>query len=686
MSNHSEDRAAEMRELFLQSAQELLQSLNEQGLNLETGAGDGETMRDVRRIVHTLKGDAAAVGFRELSELAHEMEDALAPAPVNGNAKALPELVLSAADMFDAMLAAYRAGLQPPSGDPLRALIAKIAATRQVPAGFAPAAKPEFAWSEYQQLAIAQAAANGQQVFNIAICFSADCPMRAAGAELVRKTLREAGELLAFWPEESKWASADKLEFAIATGHDEAWITAKCQVPGVVASVLVQGAKTPEKSAPAMAEATAALGSKSAARAQSGGQSFTENVLRVDAERIDAILNLIGELVIAKSALHQTLNEFSRRFPKDPLRTRLSDAIGFQSQVLNALQRAAMKIRMVPVEHLFRRFPRLVRDLAHRCEKNVTIDIAGQDTDLDKGLLDAITEPLAHLVRNAVDHGIETPAERRAADKPEQGTLRLNAFHQGNQVVIEVSDDGRGIDGRRVLARAVEQGLLTSEQASRLTAADVLDLIFEQGFSTADEITEISGRGVGMDAVKTAVQKLKGTISLETQPGRGTCFQIKLPLTLAILRGMLFRVNDRLYAVPLDSVAEITRAAETDIARVENREVLQLRNEVLTIVRLSRLEQAPEEARTGKLFVLVISAGQRKFGLVVDRLVGEEELVIKPLDDKIVASDLVSGASVLGDGSVVMILNVGELVRRFGTAALPSRPPASQGTTWGATA
>jgi two-component system chemotaxis sensor kinase CheA len=457
-------------------------------------------------------------------------------------------------------------------------------------------------------------------------------------------------------------------------------------VPGVVASVLVQGAKTPEKSAPAMAEATAALGSKSAARAQSGGQSFTENVLRVDAERIDAILNLIGELVIAKSALHQTLSEFSRRFPKDPLRTRLSDAIGFQSQVLNALQRAAMKIRMVPVEHLFRRFPRLVRDLAHRCEKNVTIDIAGQDTDLDKGLLDAITEPLAHLVRNAVDHGIETPAERRAADKPEQGTLRLNAFHQGNQVVIEVSDDGRGIDGRRVLARAVEQGLLTSEQASRLTAADVLDLIFEQGFSTADEITEISGRGVGMDAVKTAVQKLKGTISLETQPGRGTCFQIKLPLTLAILRGMLFRVNDRLYAVPLDSVAEITRAAETDIARVENREVLQLRNEVLTIVRLSRLEQAPEEARTGKLFVLVISAGQRKFGLVVDRLVGEEELVIKPLDDKIVASDLVSGASVLGDGSVVMILNVGELVRRFGTAALPSRPPASQGTTWGATA
>jgi two-component system, chemotaxis family, sensor kinase CheA len=673
MSQQSDERNAEMRDLFLQSAQELLQSLNEQGLQLEANAGDSEVARDIRRTVHTLKGDAAAVGLRELSELAHELEDVLSPATVASNGASLAQVVLSAADMFDAMLAAYRAGMEPPSGDPLRALIWKLAQQAETVA-VSPVVRPVFAWSEYEQLAMAAAARRGLRVLQLAISLADDCPMRAAGAAVVRKTLLEAGEILATMPEESQWANTDKLEFAYATMLDETSVATRCQVPGIVGGVVVQEYKPAEPAAV----------SKAPIKSPKLG---ADNVLRVEAARIDTILDLVGELVIAKSMLHQMVNDFARRYPRDPMRARLADVAGFQAQILAGLQRAAMKVRMVPVEQLFRRFPRLVRDLARRCGREVVVEMSGQDTDLDKGLLDALAEPLAHLVRNAVDHGIETGAERAAAGKPATGCIRMNAYNHANQIVVEISDDGRGIDTLRVLARAVARGLLTQEQAARLTPEEATELIFEPGFSTAEQVTEVSGRGVGLDAVKAAVQKLKGSISLDTHPGQGTTFRIKLPLTLAILRGMLFRVHERLYAVPLDHVLEITRASEADITRVDNREVLQLRNDILTIVRLNRLDAAGASLPSGKVFVLVINEGARKYGLVVDRLVGEEELVIKPLDENIVASDLVSGASVLGDGSVAMILNLSELVRRFATAALP-KPPlgATPPKSWGATA
>ncbi len=666
MNSPSDERNTEMRDLFFQSAQELLQSLNEQGLNLEANAGDSEAVRDIRRTVHTLKGDAAAVGFRELSDLAHELEDVLAPAKATANAAALAEVVLSAADMFDAMLAAYRAGLAPPSGDPLRAMIWKIAQQPAVPAVIS-VVRPVFAWSEYEQVAMTDAAGHGLRVLQVAVSFAPDCPMRAAAAELIRKTVQEAGDILAVAPDEPQWATAESLEFAIATTHEDTWVASRCQIPGIAGGVVVQEFKPAEAAAAPAAE-----------KAKARPAAAAERVLRVNADRVDEILNLVGELVIAKSMLHQVVGEFARRYPKDPLRARLTDVAGFQSQVLNALQRAAMKIRMVPVEQLFRRFPRLVRDVAHRFGKDAALEMSGQETDLDKGLLDALAEPLSHLVRNAADHGIESPAERQAAGKPEQGHIRLNACHQGNQVVIEVADDGRGIDPGRVLARALERGVLTPEQAGRLSSDEILDLIFEPGFSTAEQVTDISGRGVGLDVVRSAVQKLKGTVSLETHPGRGTRFQIKLPLTLAILRGMLFVVSERLYAVPLDNVLEITRASEAEIARVDNREVLQLRNQVLNIVRLSRMDARAVSLPTGRLFLLVVSEGGRKYGLVVDRLIGEEELVIKPLDDSVVATDLVSGASVLGDGKVAMILNVSEVVRRYATAALP-KPPLDAG-------
>jgi len=389
-----------------------------------------------------------------------------------------------------------------------------------------------------------------------------------------------------------------------------------------------------------------------------------ENILRVDAERIDSVLNLVGELIIGRSMLQQAFTEFARHAPKEALRGRFSDAIAFQSRVLSDLQRSVMKIRMVPVEQLFRRFPRMVRDVAKQCGKDVELVMSGQDTDLDKSLMDAIAEPLTHLVRNAVSHGIENSEDRLRSGKPGRGTIHLTSYHHGNQVIVEITDDGAGIDATKVKAKALEKGLLTPEEADRLGDTEILALVFRPGFSTADEITEISGRGVGLDVVQTVLHRLKGSVEIETRAGKSTTFRLKLPLTLAIIKALLFRVEQRLYAVPLNAVAEIARARESDVHQVQSYEVLQLRDRALPLVRLGRAPGADASNGSEKIFVLVISMGDRKLGMIVDSLEGEDELVIKALDDQTVATDLISGASILGDGRVVLIVNLPAIVDR----------------------
>jgi len=385
----------------------------------------------------------------------------------------------------------------------------------------------------------------------------------------------------------------------------------------------------------------------------------------VDAERIDSVLNLVGEMIIGKSMLQQAVQEFARNHPKDALRARFADAMAFQSRVLNDLQRSVMKVRMVPVEQLFRRFPRMVRDAAKRCDKQVQLVLGGQDTDVDKSLLDAIAEPLTHLVRNAVGHGLESAAEREVAGKPTAGKLRLDAYHQGNQLIVEVSDDGRGIDENKVKSKAIKANLVSADEVEAMSSAEVLDLIFRPGFSTADEITEISGRGVGLDVVRSVLHRLKGSVEVDTRPSRGTRFRLKLPLTLAIIKALLFRVEQRLYAIPLNAVAEIARAQNSELHLVDGCEVVQMRGQVLPLVRLGQKPAGEWSERTGKIFVLVMALGERKLGLIVDALEGEEELVIKALDDQTVATDLVSGASILGDGRVVLIMNLAAVVERF---------------------
>ena len=684
MNFFSDERSFELKELFFETASELLQSLNEEGLKLEQRGGDSEVVRETRRTVHTLKGDAAACGFEELSNLAHELEDVLTPEVAANSKGKLAEIVLQAADIFSAMLTAYRSSEPIPSPAAVREQIRQLVAHPE-PRHIVPyKLTGHFAWTEYEQMAIEQTMARGEHVYNLALAIDPTCPMKGAAMQLVKNVLVQLGEILAVFPDSSIPAEQlDVVEFALATSQSDESVVKKCRIPSLVSDVLIEPAGTPashtppEKSFTAVEEKEDDSGDVLGITEQPGDTSAAENAtvaqstsvkLRVDAERIDAVLNLVGELVIGKSMLMQSLGEFEKRFTKDPLRAKFADAMAFQARVLNDLQKSVMKIRMVPVEQIFRRFPRIVRDLAKSCGKEVTLQISGEETDLDKTILDALNEPLSHLVRNCIDHGLETPEERLAAGKPAQGTLRLNAYHQGNQIVIECSDDGRGIDRYKLVSKAVQNGILSHEEAERLSDGEALHLVFHPGLSTAEQVTAISGRGVGMDVVRTIIEQLKGNISIDSKPGVGSRFLLKVPLTLAIIKALMFRVSDRLYAIPLASVVEIARAADTDIHRVDQHEVMQLRDEVLTLVRMRKLAQRGPVLSSKKIFVVVISIADRKFGLIVDRMVGEEELVIKALDDDFVATDLVSGASILGDGSVVLILNLSAVVARLGKA------------------
>jgi two-component system chemotaxis sensor kinase CheA len=689
LSFFSEEQQFEMRELFFETASELLQALNEQGLRLEQNPQNAELVREVRRTVHTLKGDSAACGFEELSSLAHQLEDVLTPEIAASTKGKLVEAVLSAADIFAALLTCYREGTRPPTAATVRAVatvrerIRELVATPE-PRHIVPyKLTGRFAWTEYEQIAIERELNKGRIVYNIALAIDPHCPMKVAAVQLVKNALGQFGNVLAAFPDEGSFSEQiDVLEFALASSAPAESIEAKCRIPSIISNVVIHpvsrngNQEAQQSTGTSSSDEADVLGiserdSETAPEENTtGATSLTNAKLRVDAERIDAVLDLVGELVIGKSMLMQATSEFEKRFAKDPLRTKFSDAMAFQARVLNDLQKSVMKIRMVPVDQLFRRFPRLVRDVAKTCGKDVVLQVSGQETDLDKSILDAVAEPLSHLLRNAVDHGIETAEQRVAAGKPAQGTIKLNAFHQGNQIVIECSDDGSGIDRFKLVSKAVERGVLSHEEAERLSDADALHLVFHPGLSTAEQITEISGRGMGMDIVKSVIERLKGSVAIDSKPGQGTSFLLKVPLTLAIIKALMFRVSERLYAVPLASVLEIARASSADLHRVDQREVMQLRDQVLTLVRMNRLVKRGPVPVSKKIFVVVVAIGDRKFGLIVDRLVGEEELVIKALDNDIAATELVSGASILGDGSVVLILNLPAVVARLGRAPL----------------
>jgi two-component system, chemotaxis family, sensor kinase CheA len=688
MTQPFDERGKELRDLFFETTQELLQSLNDDSLKLEQAPGDQETIRSIRRTVHTIKGDAAAAGFRELSELAHAIEDALTLESVSDNAL-LVQLGFTAADTFGGMISAYQVQGELPGTAAVVDLVQKLTSGPKAKDAADKSSRPaatDVQWTEYERLSAESLRAEGKKVLHIVAHIDPLCAMPIAARQLVTNAIASIAQILGARPESGANVEVQRIDLLVATSQSDKLLISRCEIPTVIKKVECLEFGRAMQTRPSMIvndsvpESThdQAIDAHPAATPNSKDDGLRSTalgtLLRVDSERIDNVLNLVGELIIGKSMLQQVGQEFGSRFSRDPLRLRFADAMAFQARVLNDLQRSVMKIRMVPVEQLFRRFPRIVRDTAQRCGKEVTLELSGQDTDLDKVLLDAIAEPLAHIVRNAISHGIESPAQRTAAGKPSTGKLVLNAYHQANQLIVEVSDDGCGVDAEKVKLKALKMGVISASDAERMTQQEIVDLVFRPGFSTADEVTEVSGRGVGLDVVREVLHRLKGTVELETNPGAGTKFRLRLPLTLAIIKALLFRIESRLYAIPLNTVAEIARAKECDLHRVDKWEVLQLRGDVLPLMRLGGAPPEDSLHTQKKMFVLVINFGGRKWGLIVDALESEEELVIKALDDQTIATDLVSGASILGDGRVVLIMNLGAVVGRFTTSSRDGLP------------
>ena len=409
-------------------------------------------------------------------------------------------------------------------------------------------------------------------------------------------------------------------------------------------------------------------------RLKDGGQiSSRRDFVRVEASRIDTLLNLAGELVIARSMLNQVSDEIESEYANEEVTDRLTASNNQISKLISQLQKSVLKMRMVTVDHVFRRFVRPMRELAQEHGKRVEMKIEGGHTELDRSLVDALYEPLLHLLRNAVDHGLEPVSDREALGKPPNGLIKLRAYQQGNQVVIEVSDDGKGIDVDLVKWKGVKAGLISQEESSRMSEAEALELIFLEGLTTASEITQVSGRGIGTAAARTAVENLRGTITAATQPGRGTGFTIKMPLTLAIMKALLFTAGNRLFAMPLTAISEIAVLADNEVVSVDGFESYCLRGRYISLIRPSvalRYERrkggagASLRASAKEQFVVVVEIEGKKYGIIVESLIGQQELVIKPLESEWVANEGLSGASVLGDGRVVLILDAVMLFKK----------------------
>jgi len=401
--------------------------------------------------------------------------------------------------------------------------------------------------------------------------------------------------------------------------------------------------------------------------ADAAAQKPVDTTIRVDVVRLDSLMNLVGELVLGRNRLTQIAYQMSQEHEGTPFAKDLTETSSQIDFITTELQMAVMKTRMVPIAKVFNKLPRLVRDLAKETGKDLELIVAGEETELDKSIIEELNDPLVHLMRNAGDHGIESPAERRAAGKPEKGTITVRAEHEGNHIVISVSDDGRGMDPEKLKAKAMEKGMLTEAQAREMSSTDAFNLIFAPGFSMAAKVTNVSGRGVGMDVVRTNITKLKGIIEIESELGKGSKFIVKLPLTLAIIQALLVEVAKEVFSIPLEAVLEVVRIERKDINTIGGREVVRLRNTVLPLARLDRVmgTAANGSRQDGWIYIVVIGLAQQRLGIVVDTMLGQKEVVIKSLGGYLGTVPGVAGSTILGDGRVIMIIDVGEMMKLF---------------------
>ena len=683
-------------EMFLDESREHLQSLNDGLLSLENDPEDLSVLNEIFRNAHTLKGMSATMGYTKTAELTHDMENLLDMLRKE-QLKVSPEIIdviFKCLDTLQEMVENISNGESEDLvdvSDLVRQVnaIAKGESADAAPAEAAPAAAaPEASGeagaihiSDTEKNVIVEAKNSGLVPYHVHVEISENCILKSARSYMVMNALDEISDVIKSVPpaedlEQEKFdhsfdviivsdADAKTVENAVSaiseitvanvTEFDPekaAAPAAPAAAPAAASAPAAPAAAPAAKAAPAPAKkADAKPAAKDAKKTHMGGQS-----VRVDIEKLDTLMNLVGELVTNKVRLEQI--GMTHRL------TDLTETLEQMDRVTTDLQSVVMKVRMVPVSQVFNRFPRMVRDLTKELNKEINLTIEGEETELDRTVIDEIGDPLMHLLRNSLDHGVEHPDEREAKGKPRTGEVGLIARHEGNNVVIMVTDDGAGINADKIRNKAVEKGMISREEADALPDSDAVRLIFLPGFSTAEVITDVSGRGVGMDVVRSKIESLGGNVDVETKIDEGSVFKIKLPLTLAIIQAMLVKVQNEMYAIPLGSIDSTINITPDDIKTVQNKEVIVLRGEIIPIARLGEVLSVPkgEDTNEEDIFVVVVHVGDHKMGIVVDNLIGQQEIVIKTLGKLLSGLKMLAGATVLGDGHVAMILDVSSLM------------------------
>lgn len=687
--------------LFLEEAAEQINILEQDILLLEQSPSQ-EVLNEIFRAAHTLKGSSRAMGFTAMGELTHAMEDVF-DALRKGELSISTGMVNRLFEALDTLKAMRDQIAQRGTSDiacdelvqSLRDILSESTSDTPTAVPAPEQTGKSLMLQEHEREAALTAIDNGLSVYHLTVRLAEDTLMKSVRALMVLQAIdANGGALIASHPDEDALDNEQfDLSFELLVATDKpadqlrnlllqiseirdvevaSWQEAT--VPQSAQATTTAGAAAPLTGTPTAQEPTqqpaqpdtppaaGGDGEKTASRTPA-----TSQTVRVDVVRLDTLLNLVGELVIDRTRVAQLGREFEARFQHDELVDSLLETAGHIGRITDELQEHIMKARMLPIEHVFNRFPRMIRDLAQKFGKEVRLVMEGQETELDRSVIEIISDPLIHMLRNSVDHGIEPPDQRESLGKPRQGTIRLSAHHEENHILIEIEDDGNGMDPAHLREAAVRKGILTRDAAERLSDREALNLIFAPGFSTAKEVTEVSGRGVGMDIVRSNVQRVGGIVEVDSTPGKGTRFSIRLPLTLAIIRALLVRVAAQVYAIPLSSVLETLKIQPEMVQFVGGRPVIVLRGRTLPLVSLQAYFSKDGADITAScraeepMYVVVVGLGERQIGLVVSHLIGEQEIVIKSLSSYLGEISGVSGATILGDGRVALILEVADL-------------------------
>lgn len=692
-------------EIFIDESEEHLQTLSDCIMILEKEPDNKDTINEVFRAAHSLKGMAGTMGFKRMQHLTHDMENVFQEVRSDRVkvTSGMIDLLFKCLDALEGYLDNIKSTSDEGTEDneviikELNDFIAKAdgeaeAENKEVSEvkEAAPAATQEekegqekIELTEEEKKAIREAESNGQHIYAMTVHIQKDCLLKAARAFLVFKAVEDFGQILVYRPS-SQDIEDEKFEFDfsffLASEEETDKIVAAAKAVSEIEKVdaeeihleeylkeaaaqeeqQAKEAATEQKEAPAeVPKAAEKKAPAAAAKKQTNAKPVTGRTVRVDIEKLDALMNQVSELIIAKNSLVSISSNESGEYQNQSFH----EQIEYLERITTNLHESVMKVRMVPIESVVNKFPRMIRDLSRKLGKKMELYMTGEDTELDRTVVDQIGDPLQHLLRNSADHGLEDNATRVERGKPEVGSIFLKAFQEGNNVIIEVGDDGNGIDVAAVRDKAVERGVITAEQAENMSQKEIINLLFLPSFSMAKKITDISGRGVGLDVVKSNIEALGGDVEVRTKLGEGTTFIVRLPLTLAIIQALMVEIRDEKYAIALGSIANIESIPVNEIKYVQAQEVIHLRGAVIPLIRLDQvLDMEEKQEEPENLTVVIVKKGDSLAGLVVDNLIGQQEIVIKSLGKYITNNKIISGATILGDGEVALILDVNTLM------------------------